>query len=220
MGGRIKSRRQALGMSQAKLAAEVTGRGIKLSQQNIVSIESGDVKRPRALPEIASVLQTTIAWIRDGVGPEIATTPTEAPLQSTLPDDRDTAPQLEVWATTEGAADGAMRITTSPIDFISRPEGLPARGSFAVYLIGESMSPAYEHGDQLYVNTNKPVRAGLDCLFVQEMDDGTLLGLTKRLVESTPDKWLVKQFKPEKTFELDRRRWTKAWMVAGKMNRS
>lgn len=154
--------------------------------------------------------------LKAGAGPTEAVRP---PVQQILADDR-TPGQIEVWASAEGGEQGAMLITTGPIDRIPRPAGLPIRGSFAVYLIGDSMSPAYDHGDQLYVNTNKPVRAGLDCLFVQELEDGTLLALAKRLIRPTADKWRVQQFNPPKEFDLDRRKWTKAWMVAGKMNRS
>lgn len=141
------------------------------------------------------------------------------PAQVLLPSDRDARASLEVWASAEGGEEGAMLITTGPIDYIPRPAGLPVRGSFAVYLVGDSMSPAYEHGDQLFIDTNKPVRGGADCLFVQELDDGTLLALAKRLVRPTADKWRVQQFNPHKEFDLDRRTWSKAWTVTGKMNR-
>lgn len=188
-------------------------------QRRLQTKEIGPTATFLHLPE-----STILAWARgpaaavpqdSGRGPNVA-----AAQQSNQLEDRAPTRGLEVWASAEGGDEGAMLITTSPIDYIPRPAGLPVRGSFAVYLIGDSMSPAYEHGDQLYINANKPIRAGLDCLFVREMDNGTLMAMAKRLVLSTADKWRVKQFNPAKEFELDRRVWSKAWMVAGKMNRT
>jgi hypothetical protein len=127
---------------------------------------------------------------------------------------------LPVWAAAQGGDQGAMLIVASPIDWIARPRELLVRDAFAVFLLGDSMSPRYDHGDQLYVHPHRPPRNGDDCLFVQEVDgEGQFLGLAKTLVRATADKWRVRQFNPEREFELDRQRWTKAWKIVGKMNR-
>jgi len=180
-----------------------------ISQSRVAALAAGRPDPGDAAPELG---------LRHNARAPAAPTPIGG--TSILPDDRTLQAPLEVWASAEGGEDGAMLITTGPIDYIPRPGGLPARGSFAVYLIGDSMSPAFEHGDQLYINPLKPVRGGLDCLFVQEMEDGTLLALAKRLVRPAADKWRVKQFNPPREFDLDRRKWSKAWMVAGKMSRT
>lgn len=184
-------------------------------QRRLQTKEIGPTATFLSLPE-----STVLSWAQGGAepAPQKPTAPTSR--QPILPDDRDAARGLEVWASAEGGEEGAMLISTGPIDYIPRPAGLPVRGSFAVYLLGDSMSPAYDHGDQLYINPNKPIRGGLDCLFIKEMEDGTLMALAKRLVRPTADKWRVKQFNPAKEFDLDRRVWSKAWMVAGKMNRT
>ena len=57
---------------------------------------------------------------------------------------------LPVYASAEGGA--GIIITSEPIDFIRRPEPLlSVRDGYACYVIGDSMSPAYEQGDLLLV---------------------------------------------------------------------
>jgi phage repressor protein C with HTH and peptisase S24 domain len=127
---------------------------------------------------------------------------------------------LPVWAAVQGGEEGAMLITTSPIDWIARPRELEVRDAFAVFLIGDSMSPRYDHGDQLYVHPHRPPKGGDDCLFIHEVEaEGQFLGLAKTLVRAGADKWRVRQYTPQKEFDLDRRKWTKAWKIVGKMNR-
>lgn len=66
-GRRVMKRRKALGLSQEVLAGRV---GMK--QQGIVSIEAGEVERPRHLREIAQCLKTTEEWLLWQRGPENA----------------------------------------------------------------------------------------------------------------------------------------------------
>lgn len=64
-GGRLKARREGLGLSQSDLATAV---GMK--QQSVVNIEQGIVSRPRHLREIASALSTSEDWLLWAEGPE------------------------------------------------------------------------------------------------------------------------------------------------------
>lgn len=182
-----------------------------ISQARVAALAAGKPDPGDLAPELG---------LRHSARTSAGSHPPTPNVQPILPDDRTLQAPLEVWASAEGGEEGAMLITTGPIDYIPRPGGLPARGAFAVYLIGDSMSPAYEHGDQLYINPLIPVRSGVDCLFIHEQEDGTLLALAKRLVRPTADKWRVKQFNPPREFDLDRRKWGRAWMVAGKMSRT
>ena len=126
---------------------------------------------------------------------------------------------LPVWAAAQGGDDGAMLITTEPIDWIVRPRELQVRDAFAVFLLGNSMSPRYDHGDQLYVHPHRPPAGGDDCLFIRQVDDASFYALAKTLVRAAPDKWRVRQFNPAREFDLDRATWTKAWKIVGKINR-
>ena len=61
IGGRVKRRRDELGISQGELAAR-SG----YTQTNISDIEAGKVKRPGKLKELAAALQTTDDWLLHG----------------------------------------------------------------------------------------------------------------------------------------------------------
>lgn len=65
LGQRVKDRRKALKLSQGELA-----RRVEMKQQSIVSIEAGDVARPKKLLELARALKTSEVWLLRGEGPE------------------------------------------------------------------------------------------------------------------------------------------------------
>jgi SOS-response transcriptional repressor LexA len=126
---------------------------------------------------------------------------------------------LPVYASAEGGG-GAIVITSEPIDFVRRPEPLlSVRDGYGCYVIGDSMSPAYEQGDLLLIHPGKPVRPGDDCVFVREQNDGTQHALVKRLLRTSTEKFRVRQFNPARDFDLDRAQWTKVQLIVGKYSR-
>ncbi len=126
---------------------------------------------------------------------------------------------LPVYASAEGGG-GAIIITNEPIDYVRRPEPLlSVRDGYGCYVIGDSMSPAYEQGDLLLIHPGRPVRPGDDCVFVRDPGDGSQHALVKRLLRITPEKWRVRQFNPAKDFDLDRGQWQKAQLIVGKFAR-
>ena len=173
---------------------------------------------PRELPEAA----------RHGLAPLLGVSPDD--LRSTAPPPQPgefranalragERTDLPVYASAEGGG-GAIIITSDPIDFVRRPEPLlSVRDGYGCYVIGDSMSPAYEQGDLLLVHPGRPVRAGDDCVFVRDTGDGSLHALVKRLLRITPEKWRVRQFNPAKDFDLDRSQWQKAQLIVGKYAR-
>lgn len=58
---RVKSKREALGLTQTELALMA-----KTSQQAIEQLENGKTKRPRYLPELADALRVPIDWLLNG----------------------------------------------------------------------------------------------------------------------------------------------------------
>jgi phage repressor protein C with HTH and peptisase S24 domain len=103
-------------------------------------------------------------------------------------------PDVPVWASAEAGQDGAMVLVNDPIDYIRRSERMQGvKNPFAFYVIGGSMSPAIEHGDQVVVNPVVPVRPGADCVFIQEDENGTMLALVKRLLRVSADHWRVRR---------------------------
>ena len=126
---------------------------------------------------------------------------------------------LPVYASAE-AGGGAVLITSEPIDFIRRPEPLlSVRDGYACYVIGDSMSPAYEQGDLLLVHPGRPARPGDDCVFARDQGDGKQQALVKRLLRSSSEKWRVRQFNPAKDLDLDRGQWPSVQLIVGKYSR-
>jgi len=126
---------------------------------------------------------------------------------------------LPVYASAEGGG-GAIIITNEPIDYVRRPDPLlSVRDSYGCYVIGDSMSPAYEQGDLLLIHPGRPVRAGDDCVFVRDPGEGSHHALVKRLMRIAPEKWRVRQFNPPRDFDLDRSQWQKAQLIVGKYSR-
>lgn len=172
---------------------------------------------PRELPESA----------RQGLAPLLGISPDE--LRSTAPAAGGMAggtvlravdrSDLPVYASAEGGG-GSIIVTNEPIDFVRRPEPLlSVRDGYGCYVIGDSMSPAFEQGDLLLVHPGRPVRQGDDCVFVRDQGDGTQQALVKRLLRIAPEKWRVRQYNPPRDFDLDRSQWQKAQLIVGKYTR-
>jgi phage repressor protein C with HTH and peptisase S24 domain len=126
-------------------------------------------------------------------------------------------PDVPVWASAEAGQDGAMVLVNDPIDYIRRSERMQGvKNPFAFYVIGGSMSPAIEHGDQVVVNPVVPVRPGADCVFIQEDENGTMLALVKRLLRVSADHWRVRQFNPPRDFDLPKKKWGRALVITEK----
>jgi hypothetical protein len=184
-------------MSQKKLAEEVTRRGINLSQQNVNSIESGVVARPRALPELAAVLHTTIEWLQAGEGPE------EFGSTSTY------APKL-LWSSFQLLGSGHTRkpyIMELPI---RRGFSLP----YSFYMIGTEMSPVIEDGDEIGVFPTTQAFRGTDCVFLQKAADEKRLIRVGRLTDYSRTHWDIEIFGPPGTFRLPTSTWIEAHPIA------
>jgi phage repressor protein C with HTH and peptisase S24 domain len=126
-------------------------------------------------------------------------------------------PDVPVWASAEAGQDGAMVLVNDPIDYIRRSERMQGvKNPFAFYVIGTSMSPAIEHGDQVVVNPVVPVRSGADCVFLHEDGSGTMLALVKRLLRQSAEHWRVRQFNPPRDFDLSKKKWSRALVITEK----
>jgi transcriptional regulator with XRE-family HTH domain len=74
VGRRLRARRTKLGLSTTKVGESLRRRKLRgYSQQNIVSLEKGDIKDPRRQAmDLAEPLETTPDWLLYGRGPEEA----------------------------------------------------------------------------------------------------------------------------------------------------
>lgn len=123
---------------------------------------------------------------------------------------------LPVYAAVEGGP-GEMVISTDRIETVPRPWYLgQVREGYAVIVVGESMSPAYEPGDMAIVNPRLPPVRGKTHIFTKGRDDGEFVASIKRLVSQSSTEWLVQQFNPPLEFSLLKAEWPKALRVVGK----
>ena len=126
-------------------------------------------------------------------------------------------PDVPVWASAQAGDDGAIVLTPDPIDYIHRSDRMRGvKNPFAFYVVGTSMSPAIEHGTQVVINPSLPPMAGRDHVFIQDLPDGTMKAMVKRLVRSTERSWRVRQFNELKDFDLLRSIWSKAYRITEK----
>lgn len=217
LGERVALRRSKLGMSQAALADTV---GMK--QQGIVSIEAGDVARPRLLREIAAALKTTDQWLLWQEGPEESAPAIETNAPADAPGGYRPPPQflgerdLPVYAAAEGGP-GQMVVSTDAIEHVPRPWYLGnVKDGFAVLVVGDSMEPAFEAGDMAVVNPRLAPQRDKDVILVKGELEGDFIATVKRLLSWNDREWKLRQFNPRKDFTLPRKEWPRALRVVGK----
>ena len=209
----LKRARLAADLSQTKLA-EIAG----VSQQLISQIERGVNFETKKLPSIARAVGKTVADLDPAYAAQevadVAIFPNAAVPLPRGPKN------LPVYASAQGGP-GEIIVTYDPIDYVERPEPLASvRDAYAMYIVGDSMSPAFEAGDQVFVNPHLPVRGGDDVLVFRERDGGTDVAATvKRLVRPKAEEWQLEQFNPPKRFSLRRSEWPRAHVIIGKFSR-
>lgn len=208
---RIDDRLKALGLSEraACLKAE-------LKVDAIRNIRRGRAPRAETLTALARALDLPPTALLDGPA-----TPAPAPMPPApdlddgfepaiidLPAPAAMPLNVPVYGVCEGGSDGAFEMNGSVIDFVRRPPGiLHAKNVYAVYVVGTSMEPRFEPGDLLYVSPNKPAQPGCDVVIqmVGETEDSPRRCYVKRLVRRSPSAVRVRQYNPDKEYELNGR---------------
>ncbi len=194
-------------------------RRLKISESAVSQWFSKDTgPKSIRLAELAAFLNTSVEYlITEPQGPAALGQPHSSPPFVPGGGER---PDLAVYSSAAGGPEGAWVMSGDAIAWIHRDTRLVGvRDAFACYVVGDSMFPAYEQGNLLLVNPAVPPNAGDDCLFVQETPDSQRHALVKRLVRFNATSWTVKQWNPDKTFNLPRRDWQRALLVIGKYNR-
>jgi phage repressor protein C with HTH and peptisase S24 domain len=202
------------GKTQTGLAA-----ALGLDPSRVTEIIKGDrqIKRSEVAP-LAAYLEMTVADVMaamDGRPPRAPLGVAASPMLPVLyPPGR---PDVPVWASAQAGDDGAIVLTPDPIDYIHRSDRMRGvKNPFAFYVVGTSMSPAIEHGTQVVINPSLLPMAGRDHVFIQDLPDGTMKAMVKRLIRSTERSWRVRQFNELKDFDLLRTVWTKAYRITEK----
>lgn len=137
---------------------------------------------------------------------------------STMPDGRGTdisSPMADITAPNFGAKDvpvrgvaaagsrGGFQMSPDTIDYVRRPPALiNSKNIYAIFVLNDSMHPAYESGALVYVSPDKPARAG-DYVIVQvRTQQGEIEALFKRL-KRHDDRFLVlQQYNPAKDIKI------------------
>ena len=126
---------------------------------------------------------------------------------------------LPVYSAAEGGTAGSMVVSSDPIQWVHRPEPLlTVSAGYGVFVVGESMVPAYDQGDVALVHPSAPPRRGSDVILFRQEADGTRHVLLKRLIGWTEKTWRVRQYNPAKEFNLTRTIWQDVHTVVGRYN--
>jgi phage repressor protein C with HTH and peptisase S24 domain len=109
--------------------------------------------------------------------------------------------------------------SSEPIQQIARPDSLlTVTSSYGIFVVGESMSPAYEQGDIALVHPSLPPLRGADVILSRHGPDGTRPLLIRRLVDWSDTEWHVRQHNPAKELKLPRDEWTEIQTIVGRYN--
>ena len=241
---RLRRARTAAGFASASEAAahfgwnENTYKSHENGQRNLKS----DVAK-----RYASALGVTPAWIQFGAHAESPAVVRNAPAAPTAPwgvaedasavrgvaesrpmDVDLTRPRLDglvgdrdlpVYGSALGGPDGEMLVNFEPIEWVRRPAPLDSvNGGFGFYMIGESMSPAFEPGDMVLCHPTKPPFAGQDVLVIRQWGGGQH-ALVKRLVRMDGNGARLRQYSPPGEFEVPRDELVSIHLVVGKYSR-
>lgn len=175
----------------------------------------------RSLPKVAAALQLSLDELEDrlsgrsskteGVG---AFAPQVVP-GTELVGARD----FPIYAAAEGG-NGHMLVSFEAIEYAKRPAGLEGvKGAYGIFVVGDSMEPAYRHGDMALVHPGLPPARDEDVILYDHPPDGSAEAIIKRLVSWNAREWHLRQFNPRNDFSVFRADWPTCHRVVGKYAR-
>lgn len=126
---------------------------------------------------------------------------------------------LPIYASAQGGKKG-MVISYDPIDWVKRPEPLfNVDSGFGMYVVGESMEPAYRQGDMILVHPNRPANPGDDVLVVKKDGSEEYEALIKTLLSANGDDIRLKQYNPADEFTVPKTEIHAIYLIVGKYHR-
>lgn len=117
------------------------------------------------------------------------------------------ARDIPVYGIAVGGDDGDFQFNGTEADRVTRPPGLAnARDIFALYVVNDSMYPAWREGALFYVNPNRPPVIGDDVVVEMKpaVEGEAGAAFLKRLKARRGDKIIVEQFNPPREIEFER----------------
>lgn len=199
----IREARERQGWSQTELAIRA-----ETDQQTIDRLERRITKSSRALPRILEAL---------GAGPAVSGgLSLPAPLVPITP--VRSAGRFPIYGAAQGG-DGNLVMSFDPVDYVAVPGPLAnVKNAYGMYVVGDSMSPAFEPGDVALVHPHQPARGNDDVVLYRAMHGQTHL-IIKRLLRSTAENWTLRQFNPAMDFDVARSDWSGCHLIVGKYSR-
>lgn len=210
-GQMVREERERRGLSQVQLAEMA-----HTTQQSIDRIERDAVSRSRSAPEVAAVLGIPFP-LSAGSQEAAAAQATKVVSKADLIGGAD----LPIYASVRGGAvDDSLLVSPEPIDYVKRPEPLArAKNGYGLYVVGDSMEPAFRQGDLALIHPNVPPTAGDEVVVCSVDVNGDHYAVIKQLTRVTAEKWHLKQYNPPagepSEFTLDRKDWPVCHLVVG-----
>lgn len=218
IGDRIKDARKKAGISQAELA-RLVGR----SQSAVAEWETGGTEPRRNIVEkIATVLDVSPLWLEIGgvveAGRSYEPVPTEdAGGQEGAQSRQEPGP---VYATIAGD-DGEQIVGVNVVEYRPKPSKWNnVKGLYGFYVISDSMEPRINAGELIWVHPNRRPAPGQEAVFTRldSNQDGAHAAV-KVYMGQTPTTWVVKQYNPEKEYDLSKAEWGCQLIVDLDLNR-
>lgn len=197
-GQRLRELRKAAGLDVTELAKR-----LGVSQPAVSQWEIGlTAPKRQTLARLAQVLGVPVTALPtddETPAPSIAGNPVPYAATAALPID------VPVYGVAVGGADGDFRFNGQIVDYVRRPPGIASqRNVYALWIMGDSMSPWNKDGDLIYVSPVRPPITG-DHVVIQLQDtaDGEPgLAMVKLLVGKTPTQLKLAQYNPTREFTL------------------
>lgn len=172
------------------------------------------------ISRLAPVLQTTAAWLMgEAEDPASIARSDSFPPHiipgSNLVGGRD----FPVYAAARGGDEGHQIVTFEPIDYVRRPDFLEkVKDAYGVYIMGDSMEPAFEQGDMALVHPHLPPARGKNVVLyhVPPFTNAEAEAMVKRLVSFDDRDWRLRQYNPARDFEAARADWKFCHRIVGK----
>ncbi len=121
-----------------------------------------------------------------------------APASVVVPATASLLRDVEVRGVAVGGNESCFEFNGEVVDRVRRPPGIAgASNVFAIYVVGQSMSPRFEEGEIVFVHPGRPATSGCDViveLHGHNGDPGQCY--IKRLVKKTPTRTVLQQFNP------------------------
>ena len=184
--------------NQRSLAIEA-----KLNETAVRDILIGRSRSPRyaTLAALAGVLRCSVAELTGEHPPaESRAAPAELGDTMAVPSPNELPRDVEVLGVAVGGptANGDFSFNGAVIDHVRRPPGLSGKsGIFAIYVVGDSMSPRFEAGELLFINEAQRPAVGDDVVVELYGTDGQAGPCyIKRLQRRSGDTITLQQFNP------------------------